>query len=377
MMRDRPQKEAALHYVIAKHWFPQLELIVQEPHSATRRSYNITDIDVYATVPDEFVGYRNALFDCKSSSRQSAISRALWLKGMMEYFDGERGTCILSDNIQVELDHHEAAAELNVSIMTLRDFRLFARVTDGQLRPGESQLADIGKWEQYFTIPKRYSSLQPAIDFSSLKYWLFRTPGDACRNTLVLLRQLRGELDPAKREHLVIFGDALALFIHALAQVTHRLFQAYLQPSSRQNLDEILLNYIYGGREAYSLLNRFRSSISREEKDLELPEWSQFAQLCRSFLDSPVQALYAPLLAREIAWSFFGDSGSLAFASSLVQEKPQIAKFCIQSASYLVKAAKLPPDFAQPYQEAFLAIQGHLSRTSSASQVALPLEDDG
>jgi hypothetical protein len=380
MINDRRLKQTALRYTVAKYWFPQIELLVQTSRSASRRAFDITDIDVFGAVPDEFSGYRTILFDCKSGGRESPITRAFWLKGLMEHLLASRGICILKEDKMIPLDHHETAANLNVSLMTISEFDIFAKATDGELPEGVSHLVDIDKWEAYFNLAQKYQNLQPAIEFSRSKFWLFSDPGDACRNVIALLRRLRGELDPSRKEHLVLFGDILSLFLYALAQVGHSLFKAYLQPASRNALDSVLLPYIYGGRENYAFMNQLNAAIPRRmsnaaNTDLTLPEWDLFLHLTRSILDSPMQALYAPLLAREVAWSFFENNGSLAFAQTIAHQKRHTGKFCLQATRYVVSAAKLPPEFGQYFQDVFLNIQSIPMSEATETQIKLPISN--
>jgi len=72
LVKDRAQKASALRYIVAKRWFPQLEIDVL-PKISTTKNKLITDIDVLGSVPDEFLGYRAFLFDCKSG-RESPIN---------------------------------------------------------------------------------------------------------------------------------------------------------------------------------------------------------------------------------------------------------------------------------------------------------------
>ena len=363
MMKDRRIKQIALQYAIGKRWFPQLELLVYSTKSVSKKPFDITDIDVYAAAPDDFSGYRSILFDCKSGNNESPVKRALWLNGLISHFHADRGICIFNDEKNISLDHRETAIDLNVSLMTAAEFNLFAQATDIQLFNDSSNLGDIDKWDKLFQIPQKYKTLESAISYSTGKFWTYSHVGDACRNTIATLKTLRGELDPAKKEHMVVFGDLLALFLFATAQVSNRLFKAYLHPSSRQDLDLVLLQYIYGGREAYSLAKQLRTAITHKGEtsastpELTLPEWDLFANLLRSMLDSPMQALHAPLLAREIAWSLFDDAPSLLFASQLANSKRQTGKFCMLATRYLVAAAKLPPEFAEKYQDLFLSVQ--------------------
>ncbi len=362
IINDRRQKQAALAYVISKGWFPQIELIIQPPRSANRKPYEITDIDVYGAAPDELSGYRSIVFDCKGGRQASAVTRAMWLKGLMTYLDAEWGICVLADQKMIPSDHREAAGELGVSLMTLSEFDVFAQATDGSSEMPISHLANIDHWGTYIKIGEKYPQLQAAVDFSRGKYWALASGGDAVRHSITLLRQLRGELDPAKREHLVAFGDVLALFLFGLAKVGHRLFRAYLQPASRNELDAVLLPYMYGGRESYSLVEQLTLLIERRPRlhgqaEIAFPEWDSFLQLTRSLLDAPMQALAAPLLAREVAWSFFESSPGFEFAQMLARSKRQTGKFCLQAAKYLGTAAKLPPEFADQFSRIFLMIQ--------------------
>lgn len=377
-MRDRSQKEAALSYIIGKRWYPQLELGVQATQSAEPKAHDITDIDVFGVVPDEFSAYRFILFDCKSGRRESPIMRALWLKGLMEHLEASRGICIVSDNKKIALDHRETAAKLGVSIMTTSEFNSFSQATDSHLPPGYSHLANIKKWYAYFDISQIHPPLKPAIEFSQQRFWALKRPSDGCRNVIALLRDLRGELDPGKRKHLAVFGDLLSLFMYSLAQIAHRLFAAYLQPSTRDDLDRVLLRYIYGGHEAYELINQLNLAIHRTDEasgsvDLTLPEWDSFVHVVRSYLDAPMQALYAPLLAREVAWSFLDPNTDCPLARYLARSRRQTGKFCIITAKYLVSAAKLPPEFHEQYKRIFLHIQSSPPSAPANLQTELPL----
>ncbi len=99
MIKDRAQKATALRYIVAKRWFPQLEIDVLPKISTSTKNKLITDIDVLGSVPDEFLGYRAFLFDCKSGKNESPINRTLWLRGLMDRVHATRGLLILSDKI--------------------------------------------------------------------------------------------------------------------------------------------------------------------------------------------------------------------------------------------------------------------------------------
>ena len=97
-MKDRDQKAKALAYSVSKRWFPQLEVDVQAPHAVARKSALITDLDVFAAVPDDFVGFRHVVFDCKTLARESPVNRTLWLRGVLDRTNADYGFCILKKN---------------------------------------------------------------------------------------------------------------------------------------------------------------------------------------------------------------------------------------------------------------------------------------
>ena len=369
MLNDRRQKADVLRYLVAKRWFPQLELEVLPSTVTTKNDFLLTDIDVLGSMPDELEGFRTCVFDCKTGRRESPVSRALWLRGLMDKIHAERGFCLLDR--PVERDHRLTAADLKILLLSEQDFPAFTQATDGTWRDADSHLARLENWETYFDIHRRFPALAPASKFSRSEFWITKSAGEACRRSIVCLRKLGPELDPSKSVHVAVVGDLLALFLHALGRIVTRLFSSYLQPNKREDLAEALLFLIYGGRSSYEFINELRSKVRRRGKqqadapdgELTLPEWPRLVQLVRQTLDAPRQLLQSPLIAREVAWSYLTPSGPDApdarpgHASVLAVDSPQAAKFCFFAAEYLVKAARLPPEFDQLLAQTFLNLQ--------------------
>ncbi|OQY46910.1 MAG: hypothetical protein DRR08_25925 [Candidatus Parabeggiatoa sp. nov. 2] len=233
---------------------------------------------------------------------------------------------------------------------------------------GVSSVAELDNWEIFFSIPEKFPKLENMVTFSRSAFWMCESPAEACRKTIAILRKAHPELDPAKALHTALFGDFVALFLHALARLSLQIFMSYLQPSNRDDLAEALLLLLYGGRDAYELANQLIKLVPREkqnggeEKELTPPEWDKFVQLTRHILDAPRQALFAPLLAREVAWTYLNQGkDSIKFASLMAVEQPQSGKFCLLAAEYLGKATKVPPEFSEMYSKQFLEIQSQKS----------------
>lgn len=86
---------------------------------------------------------------------------------------------------------------------------------------------------------------------------------EACRHTIAMARQLSGELDPAKPEHLAVVGDLLALFTHSLGEMVPKIFSRYLQPKNKAELSEALMTLFYGGRDLYQHRNPVKKIVAQ------------------------------------------------------------------------------------------------------------------
>lgn len=375
-MRDRRHKAAALRYAVSKRWFPQLELRVQPFKSSDDQSYEITDIDVFAAAPSDLDAFNIYLFDCKSGKHSSPISRALWLKGLLSHVEGDRGICIVSSDKNISIDHRNTADDIDVSIMTLDEFKSFANSTGGDSVNGNSNLSDIDKWDTYINYQDKYNQLSGLIEFSQSDFWKLETSGDQCRQVISQLRKFNGDLDPDKRSHNIIFGDLLSLFLYSSTQIGHTLFNAYQHPSNIEELKKVLLYELYNGRETYTLLNNIRDSVygnSSDVSNLTLPMWDKFTQFIRGLMDSPLKALHSPLLARETAWSLLDDNRNYSFetAQTIVDGNPQSAKYCLIASRYLTSACNLPPEFGELYKNVLMPLQSSNKKGLTVKQARL------
>jgi len=358
MIKDRKQKSDALKYIVAKKWFPQLELVVLPKTPTAKSPANITDIDVLGLMPDELVGYRKLLIDCKTKKKESPVNRALWLKGLMERTHASRGICLIDSKI--DKDHRMMASELGVQLLSEVEFPNFVSATGGVFHSNViSNVADIDRWDAFFEIDKKFVNFQECLMFSRCHYWMCENDSEACRKTISAMIRIKTELNPRHEEHLALFGDLSALFCKAIAVVSLKIFSIFMQPEHRDDLAESLLIIIYGGRETYELMNKLRKKINLPNgpDDLKLPEWDRFVQLIRSMLESPMQALLAPLILREVAWSFLGSERNYDFARLLARQSPQAAKFALLAMEYMSKVTNIPPEFRQIYTEVLMDIQ--------------------
>lgn len=349
-MKDRDQKAKALKYSVSKGWFPQLEVDVQPPKAIGKNIVLMTDLDVFASIPDDFCGFRNVVFDCKTGMKESAINRALWLRGVLDRMHAEQGVCILRKSA-IESDHKLISTKLGIILLAEDEFEIFAKSTSKRYEEDLGHVSNIDAWEKLFALKTIYPALTQAVNFSRSAYWMIDDAAEACRRTLAVIHDIRGELDPSKDEHLALAFDLASLFARSLAMLTAYIFRAYLHPKQQAELEEAVKVLLYGGREAYEHRNQLykllkeRKGLDNDNVDLSLPDWTRFIQLVRQFLDSPNDVARVPLVLREVAFAYLRGSSDRRFAKGLCVESPQAGRFAVLIIDYLFKAAKLPAEF--------------------------------
>ena len=361
MMQDRALKATALQLLASKRWFSQLEVVVLPQLSTGSSKKALTDIDVLGLIPDDLGSYRSILIDCKTLKGQSPVARVLWLRGVMDELTATRGVCVLKAE-KVEADHRITAANLDVLLIAEKELDAYIAAVGGRPTGTGANSADIDLWERFIDIPSKYKGLEPAVSFSSSQYWMTRSPAASCRKALVTLRRLRGELDPVKPEHLAVVADMAALFLVSVTGIVNTVFGSHLQPKEKGELSDALLSIVYGGKDTYEILNSMRRLVKVRlpetmSDDLSLPEWNRFVQFIREGLEAPIESARAPLIMREIAWSYLKEPADFVFAKTLANESLLAAKYALLGTEYLCRACKLPPEFASILCNQILALQ--------------------
>jgi len=354
MLKDRAQKATALRFSVSKRWLPQLEVDIEPTRRLEKSKFLLTDIDVLSVATSPIGGHMRLVFDCKSGARESAIGRSFWLHGVMTKASAIHGFVILNEKVSINRDHRISASDLAVSLLHESEFEDLAQGMGGTTVPTDSMTSNIDVWDQFLAIKTKYPTILEYLNFARSGYWMIKDPGDQCRKTFTKLRAIKTELDPAKPEHMAIFGDAICLFLLSLSELANRLFLILLRPSSQEEFSSSLLSHLYGGYDNLELAQKIRRLTSGAVSDEVFPEIGKFEQLVREILQAPQQALPASLLAREMSFSALTMSGTANLQRELVKESPHTPKFVLMAGEYLQKSIKLPPEFASYYSEVAL-----------------------
>jgi hypothetical protein len=376
MLKDRAQKASALRFCVSKRWLPQLEVEVEPARRIEKSKFLLTDLDVLCVAPSAIGGHVRMVFDCKSGAKESAIGRAFWLHGVMVRVAATHGFVILNDKVTISRDHRISASDLAVSLFRENEFGDFAQSMGGSIGMTGSATENVDAWDQLAAVSGRYPTLAEYCTFGRSGYWMIKDHGEQCRKTVAKLRAIRAELDPIKKEHLAVFGDALCLFLLALSELANRLFLVLLRPTSREEFSSSLLALIYGGYENVEVAQRIRRLSSGSDSDGSVsifPEIAAFEKIVREILQAPNQALTAALLARELCLSFLTGAGVTSLQRDLTHESPYASKFVFLASDYLQKAIRLPPEFGTVYADAALTQTPAVVPAPSLSGATSPL----
>lgn len=359
MIKDRLLKIKLIEYFIKCFWYPQMEVNVLSKQRVSSIPKIITDIDVIGVVPDAMGHLKIILGDCKTLKNQSPISRSLWMKGLMDYMESDKGVIILSK--EIEKEHQLTSSELNIQLLSEKDFDIYSKATADYSSTGESALANIDNWDLFFEIDKIFPRLKDILDFSRTKFWNESSSNHQLRAGLSILKIHKGELNPDNKLHLSVVLNHFSLMALSLNQIIITLFNRYLNTKSKEELNNDLKVIIYGGIENYDFLNGLRKRFvgaDIAEKDLTLPEWDTFIEFIRLTFVNPRGFINVPLLFKEIAFNFLDvDPIRNNYSSRIIRKDNHTTNFAIRLSEYFSKACNLPPEFHDNFTKAIVFLK--------------------
>jgi hypothetical protein len=132
-VKDAGQKDLLYRHFRAQGWFPVVEVAVAPRGGVADKEKLITDIDVFALRPTADLTWEGVVGDCKPKRNESASSRALWVRGLMQYVNATRGYMLLKRETvrraaDLAVDRQDARSS---NPMSLRRNRLFKSLSFG------------------------------------------------------------------------------------------------------------------------------------------------------------------------------------------------------------------------------------------------------
>lgn len=358
MNKDSNQKAMLCKHFYSLGWFAQPEVVVFHKGGVYEQKKVITDIDVLALRPSTNFSWEIVLGDCKTLKGQSPANRALWLKGLMDFYPASEGLLVLKKELNIEIDHKLFASSFGVTILNENEFSEYDKAI---VYPDGSQdfpvsLNDILALR---SISERYPRLRSLTDYLYTLSWNESSFIDLIRKLLGEAQQISPEIDPTKKDHRALILDACAIFSIGLAECVGIIFKQYLKPEYQNVLDESLKFLIWGGRSQYDFVAKLRNDLIAAKKaqpsPLTLPEWDRFMQLVRTMLEFPALVFSVPVLLRRASIDvFLGHTFLNKFSS---ENDLLLLKFGMLVCSYFCRAAKLPPQTREIIENEFIKKQ--------------------
>lgn len=358
MIKDRNLKLKLLKYFLCRLWYPQLEVDILAKQRVSKSRKLVTDIDVLAACPDITGEFNLILGDCKTLKSQSPISRMLWMKGLMEYLNAKKAFVILEK--EIDKDHQLTSSVLNIQLLSEKGFDIYSKHTSNPSFVLNSAIADMNHWDIFFSISSKYPALEELNEYAKSSFWNESESTNRLRHSLLVLKKVRKELNPENPLHLALVLNHISMCAIALNDILIKVFNRYLLPNSKQELNDDLKVLIWGGTENYNYLNELRkkfTSQTGQESDLSLPKWDSFLEFIRDCLQNPLAFNHVPLFIKEHGFMYLDPSiGVYTYAKTLANTNPFIVSYAIKLIEYVTEACEMQKDFSTTYANRFLNI---------------------
>lgn len=305
MLKDRPQKDRVYKHFRAQGWLAQLEVPVTSLRGVSRNAPQVTDVDVLGIRASPELRWRYVIGDCKTRRKESPVNRVLWAAGLMEVFEASSGIVLLKRerDSQIERDHKLFADDRRILLVEEEEFGEYDRAVvypSGSSAFPESidaieQLRD--KTGEHFPRLREYLRWLYSEGWANSDHSVF------LRTALGRARDVRGEIDPRREDHLAVVLEAASAFSVAFASLVGTVFRRHLKPNEREGLEDAARMIIWGGREQYEFYSRMRRDLAAArstqlQEPLGLPEWDRFLELLRSALETPAFVFRCPQVLR-------------------------------------------------------------------------------
>ncbi|MHC6655509.1 hypothetical protein [Aeromonas salmonicida] len=347
--KDAVQKEKAIRYCISNGILPYLEVIVNNVREITDVKTIITDLDVLGIEVSRRGSVIKTLFDCKTVGKMSAINRAFWAAGVMAFTGCDEAYVILSKKASEA--HRVSAKSLKVHLFQEQDFDSYAQSASIDYLDLFSYASKIDNWHLLYKAFDKNSNLKSLGEYINSKLPLEKDNAKALRELIGVIRANKGEIDPAKPEHMAIYFSLILSFLLVMGPVSSQMSDVYDQDMTQAEYEKSLRYYIWGGRESYiqrrDLKNAVLDISGAKKGELELPGWADFVQVSRGFLDAHSELRAALIPCRELSLRCISivDKEIDKHLHNRINSSNRTRQFMIASSSYIYKATGLPKDF--------------------------------
>jgi len=354
--KDRYLKELAMQFCLARGMLPFLEVVVSSTSELTEKPEVLTDLDVLGI---EFVSdsnVRRTLFDCKSG-KMSPINRAFWASGVASFTGCDEAMVLLKT--PAVFNHRISALRMQVDLHDEKSFRDLSLTYDAGFDIQNMYQSSIDRWN---ALADAYTRNVWSVGLNSLTNNiapLSNAPWHAFRRFVAELRDLRGQFDPAKREHIALFLNALASVFLLWASIGRDVRRFYEPTMDKRKFEILLRYYIWGGKEAYELRRQMREKLDKdapESKAFDLRAWDKLVAFAGLVMHAPQEIFRCAIISRELAIREVNtpDANLDICLNAMINSNKRVRQFSLSMAEYLIAASGIPREMNTAIESLFL-----------------------
>nr|WP_319565481.1 hypothetical protein [uncultured Rhodoferax sp.] len=350
--KDLQQKSKAIKFCIASGLIPYYEVNVTNVKDLTDKEELLTDVDVLGIGMDRGrIG--RTIFDCKTT-KTSPINRAFWAAGLMRYIEANHAYVILKRSATEA--HKISARTIGIYLFDENLFDTYASALSSEYKDVDSYILSMDRWHRLHATFRQNAPAEKLGGYLRHTVPLETDAPKLVRGIIANLRHARGELDPAKSEHLAIYIFAVFSFSIVMSTIVRDIFEVFDPKQTKDIFERFLRDYIWGGREAYLLRKKLRevmvARVDSTSADFELQAWEDFIETVRTLLDSPESVFLCcnPLLGCALRLFGIPESTLDTDLKRRFSVNNRLRQFAFRLSSYLTKACDLPRDFDDQFK---------------------------
>jgi hypothetical protein len=355
--KDRFQKELAVRFCLARGTVPFVEVVVPSSADLSDSIEVLTDLDVLGIEATGDGALRRTIFDCKTSNKLSSINRAFWAAGVKEYTRCNDAYIILRG--KAVHNHRISALAMNVDLHDEQSFKDLGKTLDEAFPADNCYQAALSRWITVYGVYRKNGWSEPLFELAHHVVPLTQTPWSAFRKILAELRVIRGNVDPAKDEHLAIFFDVLSSAFVLWAAMGRDIRRFYEPSMNAGAFQAVLRYYVWGGKESYKIRQQMRDRAAAEDDTVvELPAWDALVAFAGLIVSAPQSILECAHVCREVSIRAVAGVNPTfdKRLSSRLKSSTRIRQFSAALGDYLAIAGGLPKDLAKRAQDVLFAI---------------------
>lgn len=335
----------AIRYCLASGATPCMEVLVPSASDLSDSTEVLTDIDVIGLEFTGDGGFRRTIFDCKTTNKMSAISRAFWASGLLRYTMCDEAVIILKN--KAVYNHRISALEMSVDLHDEISFEDLGKTRDIEFLKDKHYQSSVDRWNIVYEMYAKNKWAESLYAVGRNMAPVSQQPWKVFRRLVADMRSAKGFIDPDKDGHIVIFIDVLAAVFILWSSLGRDIRRFYEPTMSKETFERTLKYYIWGGKESYLIRQEIRQK-SDSTTAQDFPAWDKFAALSGLVISAPQELFGCINICRDLAIRVASGKESVhekALSNSISLNK-RARQFIMAAADYMVAAAGLPKEVA-------------------------------